>query len=102
MEMYNLVSLLGLFLLLGFAWICSANRRAMNWRVILWGTGLQIVFAAFIFLVPAGSKLFLVINDLVIKVLSSARAGTEFVFGRLALPPGTERRTTVGRRPTAG
>ncbi|NQT24363.1 nucleoside transporter [candidate division KSB1 bacterium] len=89
METYNLVSLLGIFLLLGFAWLCSTHKKAMNWRVILWGTGLQILFAAFIFLVPAGSKLFLIINDVVIKVLSSAQTGTEFVFGRLALPPGT-------------
>lgn len=90
MEPYNLVSLLGLFLLLGLAWLCSSNKNAMNRRVIFWGTALQLGFAAFIFLVPAGSKVFLIINDLVIKVLSSAQAGTEFVFGRLALPPGTE------------
>lgn len=90
MEMYNLVSFCGLVLLLVFAWLCSSNKKSMNWRVVFWGTGLQIGFAAFIFLVPAGSKLFLVINDLVIQVLSSARAGTEFVFGRLAVQPGTE------------
>lgn len=88
METYNLVSLLGLFLLLGFAWLLSSDKKVMNWRVVLWGAGLQIGFAAFIFLIPAGSTLFLVINDLVLQALSSARAGTEFVFGRLALPPG--------------
>ena len=89
METYNLVSLAGLFLLLGFAWLCSANKRQMNWHVILWGTGLQVFFAFFIFVVPVGSKIFLVINDVVIKVLDSATAGTRFLFGRLALPPGT-------------
>lgn len=90
MEFYNLVSLVGIVLLLGFAWLCSSDKKAMNWRLILWGTGLQMGFAAFIFLMPAGSKIFLILNDLVIQVLSSAQAGTEFVFGRLALPPGTE------------
>lgn len=89
METYNLVSLAGIFILLGFAWLCSVNKKQMNWRVILWGTGLQLFFAFFIFIVPIGSKIFLFINDIVIKVLESATAGTRFLFGRLALPPGT-------------
>ncbi len=42
----------------------------------------------FIFIVPAGSKIFLLINDAVVKVLDCATAGTRFLFGRLALPPG--------------
>jgi CNT family concentrative nucleoside transporter len=60
----------------------------MNWRVIGWGIGLQILVGFFIFVVPAGSKLFLVVNDIVVKVLDSASAGAKFVFGRLALAPG--------------
>jgi CNT family concentrative nucleoside transporter len=88
MEIYNLVSLSGIFVLLGFAWILSNKKRNMNWRVIIWGIGLQLLVAAFIFIVPAGTKLFLVVNDVVVKVLDSASAGARFVFGRLAIPPG--------------
>jgi len=88
MESYNLVSLAGIFILLGFAWLCSNNRRILNWHLIFWGIGLQFLFALFIFQVPAGARIFLVINDLVVKVLDSATAGTKFLFGRLALPPG--------------
>jgi CNT family concentrative nucleoside transporter len=88
MDIYNLVSFAGIFILAGFAWLLSADRKNMNWRVITWGIGLQILIASFIFLVPAGSKLFLVINDVVIKILDSASAGAKFVFGPLALPPG--------------
>ena len=33
--------------------------------------------------------MFLFVNDPVIKILDSASAGTHFLFGRLALPPGT-------------
>ena len=61
----------------------------MNWRLIFWGISLQMIFAVFIFVVPAGSRVFLFINDLVVTLLESASAGTKFVFGRLALPPGT-------------
>jgi len=88
MEWYNLVSLAGVFLLVGFAWLCSSDRRVVNWRVIFWGVCLQLCFALFIFLIPAGSRFFLFVNSMVVKVLQSAMAGPKFIFGRLALPPG--------------
>src|SRR4030067_3708052 len=88
--MYNLVSFAGIFILMAFAWLLSANRKVINWRVIIWGTALQLILAIFIFLVPAGSKAFLLVNDAVVQVLDSATAGVRFLFGRLALPPGTK------------
>jgi len=90
MDIYNLVSFAGIFILMGLAWLFSSNRKNVNYRVILWALVLQFVFAAFIFLVPAGAKVFLYLNEVVVKVLDSASAGAEFLFGRLALPPGTQ------------
>lgn len=89
MEIYNLVSFAGIFILVGFAWLCSNNKKKVNWRVVLWGIGLQLFFAVFIFWVPIGSKFFLFLNRVVVVVLDSATAGTKFLFGRLAYPPGT-------------
>jgi len=89
MTSYNLVSFFGLFLIAGFAWLLSANRKVVNWRVVGWGIGLQFLFAFFVFVVPAGTKFFLFVNRVVVTLLGSATAGTRFVFGRLALPPGT-------------
>lgn len=89
MQTYNMISFAGIFVLLAFAWLLSVHKKHINWRVVLWGTGLQLLFAFFIFVVPAGSRIFLFINDVVVKILNSATAGNEFVFGRLALPPGT-------------
>ncbi|UCD00034.1 MAG: hypothetical protein JSW66_09155 [Phycisphaerales bacterium] len=88
MDIYNLVSFAGIFVLIGLAWVFSADRKNMNWRVIGWGIGLQILIALFIFVVPGGSRLFLFVNDVVVKVLDSASAGAKFVFGPLALAPG--------------
>ncbi len=88
--MYNFISFIGIFILMAIAWMLSANRRVINWRVIIWGTALQLIFALFIFVVPAGSKVFLFVNDAVVKLLDSASAGTRFLFGRLALPPGAK------------
>jgi len=88
MDSYNLVSFAGIFVLIGFAWLLSNDRRNMNWKVIFWGIVLQLLFAVFVFVVPIGSKIFLFLNEVVIKILEPASAGAKFVFGRLALAPG--------------
>lgn len=90
MTMNSIVSLLGLAGFMGIAWIFSTNRSDVNWRVIIWGLALQFSFACFIFLVPAGSKFFLAVNELVVKVLDCAARGSEFAFGVLAMGPGKE------------
>jgi CNT family concentrative nucleoside transporter len=86
--MQNLVSFSGIPVILLIAWALSTDRRTVNWRAVLWGLGIQFVFAVFIFVIPAGTAFFLFLNDMVIKLLESAGAGTRFLFGRLALPPG--------------
>ncbi|MDQ7066489.1 MAG: Na+ dependent nucleoside transporter N-terminal domain-containing protein, partial [candidate division KSB1 bacterium] len=84
MELYNLVSFLGMFVLMGIAWLFSTHRKTINWHLIGFGLGIQLLFALFMFTVPGGTTVFLWINDLVVKVLDSASAGTRFLFGRLA------------------
>ncbi len=88
MDLYNLISFCGIFLLAGFAWLLSADRRSVKWRLLGWGVGIQLIFAAFIFLFPAGTSLFLVANDAIVTLLDAATSGSRFLFGRLALPPG--------------
>jgi len=39
--------------------------------------------------VPVGAKFFLLVNKIVLAILESATEGIKFLFGRLALPPGT-------------
>lgn len=88
MDIYNIISFLGIFVLVVFAWLFSPDKKNINWRVISWGIAIQILIALFIFIAPAGTRLFLFLNDVVIKILDSASLGARFVFGRLALPPG--------------
>ncbi len=88
MYFYNFISFIGIFILLGIAWLISTERKKMNWRLIFWGIVLQMLFALMIFMFPPGVKIFLWINDVVINVMESASAGAQFIFGRLALPPG--------------
>lgn len=88
MNLYNLISLSGIFILVFFCWLISSNRREINWHVVVWGIGLQLLIAWFFFIVPSGTKVLLFLNELVVKVLDSSVAGARFVFGPLAIPPG--------------
>jgi CNT family concentrative nucleoside transporter len=44
----NLVSALGLVVLLGLAWLLSYHKRDFPFRIIAWGIGLQFLFAVII------------------------------------------------------
>ncbi len=88
--MAMVISGLGLFGFMVVAWLFSADRRRVNWRVIFWGLLLQFSFAAFIFLIPVGSRFFLALNDFVVMILDCAARGSEFAFGPLARGPGRE------------
>ncbi len=94
MAVYNLVSFVGIFILLAIAWgisrVVFRHQGTINWHLIGWGIGLQLLFALFIFIVPTGVKLFQYINDLAVLVLSTASEGAKFLFGPLAAPPGTK------------
>lgn len=88
MTIYNGVSAAGVLCFLGFLWLFSRHRRQVSLRVVIWGVALQIVFALFVFLVPFGSRLFLVLNDITMEVIENAFEGIRFLFGPLALSPG--------------
>ena len=89
MDIHNLISFGGLFVLLGFAYILSDSKKNINYKVIIWGLVFQLIFGCFIFVVPEGAKLFLFLNDIVVQIMNSSAEGAKFLFGRLALPPGT-------------
>ena len=90
MGIYNLVSFFGIFFFIGFLFLFSKNRKRVSLKVLVWGILLQAAFALFIFLVPVGRTIFFFLNDLTMGVIDSSFDGVKFLFGRLALPPGTE------------
>ncbi len=89
MDISRVFNVLGIPILMLLAWLLSTNRKVVNWRVIFWGLGIELIFALFVFVLPFGTQVFLVVNSIVNSVLDSATYGTQFVFGRLALGPGT-------------
>src|SRR5256885_4354823 len=61
----------------------SRNRRAISWRVVAWGVGLQLAFAIFVLRVPIGQTIFGWLGGVVTRTLSFSYAGSEFVFGEI-------------------
>jgi CNT family concentrative nucleoside transporter len=84
-----LQSLFGMVCLLALGYIFSANRRAINWRLIIIGILLQVALCLVIHYVPAAREGFRTISLGFVKLLGFARDGAKFVFGNdLAAPEG--------------
>jgi CNT family concentrative nucleoside transporter len=81
--MQVLRGILGVAVVLGLCVACSRNRRAIRPRVVLWGVGLQVVLALFLFRSDRGLALFQGLTDFASWFLSFSHEGSAFVFGDL-------------------
>src|SRR2546423_12254165 len=79
----RVASLLGIVFIMGLGVALSRNRRAISRRVVVWGLGLQLVFAIFVLRVPFGQTLFAALGEVVKKILSFSYVGSEFGFGEI-------------------
>ena len=80
----KLVSLVGLCAFLLFAWLMSTNRKRFPWRTVVWGLGLQFLFALLILKTAPGRKVFEFANAVVVRLIACANEGLKMVFGPLA------------------
>jgi CNT family concentrative nucleoside transporter len=81
--MLHLQSLLGIFVLLGLAWLISEHRAAVAWRQAAIGLVLTFVTALVLLKLPGAARAFAAVNDAVDAIAAASRAGTSFVFGYL-------------------
>src|SRR6185436_9850615 len=88
--MHQLTSAFGVFALLGLCWLASNNRKAVPWRVVAWGTGLQVVFAVLILKTRPGYIFFAWMTRAFERVVNFTDDGARFVWGWLykkEMPP---------------
>ena len=78
--MENYIGILGIIVLLGIAFLLSNNKTLINKNIIFWGLGLQISFAIIILKTSFGKALFFYFNILIVKLISFADAGSDFLF----------------------
>ncbi len=81
--MNNLISLLGVVVLLGVAWAFSNDRRRFPWRVAGWGLGLQFSLAVVLLRTTWGGAVFGAARSFVTRLLSFTDAGASFLWGNL-------------------
>jgi CNT family concentrative nucleoside transporter len=76
----NVISFVGLFVLILVAWVISEDRRRFPWRVVTWGLTLQILFGFLVLRWEPGARFFLGLNDVFNALLAFSREGAVFVF----------------------
>jgi concentrative nucleoside transporter, CNT family len=68
------------------AWSLSTHRKLFPWQTVLWGIGLQFVFAVLILKTTTGERVFDFAGRAVNRLIGFANEGSQFVFGPLANP----------------
>lgn len=81
--MARLTGVLGILLILLFAYLFSTDRRAIKLRTVVVGLALQICFAILVLRVSFGVRVMAILGDGANKLLSYSYAGSSFVFGDL-------------------
>ena len=64
-----MIGILGVIILLGIAFAMSNNPKKINYRIVFWGMGLQLVFALFILKTPIGKPIFGFLNSIISSFL---------------------------------
>ena len=78
--MNQFVGIIGIFVILGIAFVLSNNRRNINLRIAGWGLGLQMFLALIILKTPVGPPFFGFFDKAVKKLISFSDAGSDFLF----------------------
>jgi len=73
----------GVIFCLAVCYFLSNNKKKVNWRLVFWGIGLQVILAVLILKVPYVDSFFQTIADFFVVVLEFTNAGSEFLFGSI-------------------
>jgi CNT family concentrative nucleoside transporter len=83
LHLPRLQPLTGLIVILAIAYCFSTNRRAIDIRTVVWGLGLQILFALIVLKTAIGQQVFKSLASVINHLLDFAFVGSSFVFGPL-------------------
>ena len=78
--MNRFIGILGIFVILGISYLLSNNKKNIDFRLIIWGLGLQILFGIFILVTPFGKPIFSWFDQAINKLLSFSQEGSTFLF----------------------
>jgi concentrative nucleoside transporter, CNT family len=79
----RLIGLVGIATMIALAYLMSFNRKAINWKLVASGFGLQAVFGVVVLKTETGRLVFQKVGDLITGLLGFQEQGARFVFGNL-------------------
>ena len=95
----RLTSFVGIFAMIGIAWLFSERRRDVDWRPVGWGIALQLVLGVLLAFPAVSQFFYAVVGEGVNQLLSFSEDGATFLFGTIEqhdLVVGGERRSFIG------
>ncbi len=84
--MERAISFFGLLVMIGIAYALSENKKHIQWRTVLSGIFLQILFGVIILKTDFGREVFATIGRGFNMILGFTGEGAKFLFGGLAVP----------------
>lgn len=81
--MERFIGILGVVAILGIAYLFSANRKAVNFKIVGIGLAIQLLLAFGVLKVPIVEQVFNFLGRFFVQILSFTRAGSEFLLGSL-------------------
>jgi CNT family concentrative nucleoside transporter len=80
-------AVLGIAVLIGFAWLLSERRREVQWRTVGVGLMIQVGLALLLLRIPVVSQTLLQLNQVVYAIERATVTGASFIFGYLSGGP---------------
>lgn len=84
LEHNRYLNIIGIFVILGIAWLCSKDRKAIDYRLVRRAFILQFIIACFILKTNVGQIILNKIAFYVSKLYEFADKGAAFIFGDLS------------------
>lgn len=85
--MYKLIAISGIMFFVMFAVLISEKRKAIDWRIVLWGFALQFLAAFLVLKTALGNLVFSTSRNIVNGLLGFSEQGAVLLFGELAKNP---------------
>ena len=79
--MDRFTGLIGIVVILGIAYLLSNNKKAINYRLVISGIGLQLAIALLVLKVPFITNFFAMIGRGMGKIEQFATQGAAFAYG---------------------
>ncbi len=90
---------MGFLVLAALGWAAGGFARPVRWRTVLGSVGLMLIIGLLVFAVPGSRTVLIAINDAVVALLTAGGEGALFLFGPLAVGPGS---STPAGEPSVG